>query len=248
MTTPVAKTTSLRVVSPSDVLEAGLLTYRGVSQDETGLVLFLGAEVLPQLGVTGMALVKINSKAQFRVAASFGCLRGRVDAVDGVSLYGSSPLAEALANGYSAGPLDHVVPQAGDEEFPSDTHCIALRVGGTRPLLAVFASRFGPLMFDEHTTSLFSFAIESYLADASGRNTSTGWSDNGEDTELSPLTPRQVSILDLIRQSKTNREIGRDLSISEALVKHEIRLILKALGVANRVDATIAATKLGLMD
>jgi DNA-binding CsgD family transcriptional regulator len=242
------KTTSPRIVSPSDLLEAGLLAYRGTPHDEASLVLFLGAEVFPQLGVTGLALVKVNHKARFRVGASFGCLRERVQGIDGVSLYDTSPLASALADGFAEGPLDDFLLLADDDAPQEGTHCVAIRVGGHRPMLAILAARMGPLFFDKHTTALLAFAIENYLADAAPNGPSTPWSEGGDELDNSNLTPRQVTVVDLIGQNKTNKEIGRELSISEALVKHEIRLILKALGVSNRVDATIAAKRLGLID
>lgn len=243
-----AKTTLPRIVSPSDLLEAGLLTYRAIPNDEASLVLFLGAEVLPQLGVTGVALVKVNPKAQFRVGASFGSLRETVRGIEGVSLYDNSPLTSALADGFAEGPLDDFLLLSDDDGSHGHTHCVAIRIGGARPMLAVLASRSGPLFFDKHTTALLAFAIESYLADTSPKGVATAWGENDGEFDDVTLTPRQLSILDAIRENKTNKEIGVELSISEALVKHQIRLILQALGVSNRVDAAIAASRLGLID
>lgn len=53
------------------------------------------------------------------------------------------------------------------------------------------------------------------------------------------LTPKQQQIFDLLNQGKTNKEIARDLSLSESTVKVHLASILKALGVRNRTQAVL---------
>lgn len=60
------------------------------------------------------------------------------------------------------------------------------------------------------------------------------------------LTGRQAQVLALLVQGKPNKLICRDLNLAEGTVKIHVTAILKALGVANRTQAVIAVSKLGL--
>ena len=51
-----------------------------------------------------------------------------------------------------------------------------------------------------------------------------------------PLTPRQVEILDHIKDSKTNSYIGQQLGYSESLIRHETIIIYAKLGVNGRQE------------
>jgi DNA-binding NarL/FixJ family response regulator len=62
----------------------------------------------------------------------------------------------------------------------------------------------------------------------------------------SPLTPRQREVLSLLGKGQSNKEIARQLDLSEGTVKLHVTAILKALGVNNRTGAVIAAQRLGL--
>lgn len=54
------------------------------------------------------------------------------------------------------------------------------------------------------------------------------------------LTLRQMDVLRLIRAGKSNKEIARDLLLTESTVKVHTNAIYKALGVRNRVSAASA--------
>ena len=60
------------------------------------------------------------------------------------------------------------------------------------------------------------------------------------------LTARQMEVLALMMQGKSNKAISRVLDLAEPTVKIHVSAILKALKVANRTEAVIAATALGL--
>ena len=60
------------------------------------------------------------------------------------------------------------------------------------------------------------------------------------------LTERQIEVLALMMQGKSNKAISRVLDVAEPTVKIHVSAILKALRVANRTEAVIAATALGL--
>jgi DNA-binding NarL/FixJ family response regulator len=60
------------------------------------------------------------------------------------------------------------------------------------------------------------------------------------------LTERQMEVLALMMQGKSNKAISRVLDLAEPTVKIHVSAILKALKVANRTEAVIAASALGL--
>jgi DNA-binding NarL/FixJ family response regulator len=61
------------------------------------------------------------------------------------------------------------------------------------------------------------------------------------------LTERQMEVLSLMMQGRSNKAISRVLDLAEPTVKIHVSAILKALKVANRTEAVIAATALGLV-
>jgi len=59
------------------------------------------------------------------------------------------------------------------------------------------------------------------------------------------LTDRQVEVLALMMQGKSNKAICRSLDLAEPTVKNHVTAILKALKVTNRTEAVIAVGALG---
>jgi DNA-binding NarL/FixJ family response regulator len=60
------------------------------------------------------------------------------------------------------------------------------------------------------------------------------------------LTDRQMEVLGLMMQGKSNKAICRVLDLAEPTVKVHVSAILKALKAANRTEAVMAAAALGL--
>jgi len=60
------------------------------------------------------------------------------------------------------------------------------------------------------------------------------------------LTERQMDVLALMMQGKSNKAICRALDLAEPTVKNHVTAVLKALKVSNRTEAVIAAGALGL--
>jgi DNA-binding NarL/FixJ family response regulator len=60
------------------------------------------------------------------------------------------------------------------------------------------------------------------------------------------LTGRQMEVLALMMQGKSNKAICRALDLAEPTVKNHVTAILKALKATNRTEAVIAAGALGL--
>lgn len=62
---------------------------------------------------------------------------------------------------------------------------------------------------------------------------------------LSELTPRERQILEGVASGRSNKEIGRDLDLTEKTVKHYMTNILQKLQVRNRVEAALLAQREG---
>lgn len=63
-------------------------------------------------------------------------------------------------------------------------------------------------------------------------------------TSSTPLTPRELVVLGLLKMGKTNKTIARELGLSESTVKVHVRQIMLKMGVANRTQAALNADKL----
>jgi NarL family two-component system response regulator LiaR len=62
------------------------------------------------------------------------------------------------------------------------------------------------------------------------------------------LTERELDVLGLIAHGRSNREIARDLAISEKTVKTHVSNLLAKLQVADRTQAALYAVREGLID
>ena len=69
--------------------------------------------------------------------------------------------------------------------------------------------------------------------------------DQNMGTVFSPLTPREVEILDCVARGNSNKEIARLLSISDQTVKNHMTSILRKLAVNDRTQAVLYALRRG---
>jgi len=65
----------------------------------------------------------------------------------------------------------------------------------------------------------------------------------GVDGEFADLTRREEQVLDQVAQGLTNKEIAKNLGISEKTVKHCMTNIMQKLQVRNRVEAALAVQR-----
>jgi DNA-binding NarL/FixJ family response regulator len=64
---------------------------------------------------------------------------------------------------------------------------------------------------------------------------------------MAQLTPQQFKVLMMVAQGMLNKQIAYDMDISEATVKAHVTAIMNKLGVSNRTQAVLAASKLDVM-
>lgn len=61
------------------------------------------------------------------------------------------------------------------------------------------------------------------------------------------LTARQIEVLELMARGLPNKSIANTLNLAEGTVKLHVAAILRALGVGNRTQAVMEASRLGLV-
>jgi DNA-binding NarL/FixJ family response regulator len=61
------------------------------------------------------------------------------------------------------------------------------------------------------------------------------------------LTERELDVLRLVARGRANKEIARDLSITEKTVKTHVSSVLAKLGVQSRTQAALHAVRIGLV-
>ena len=73
--------------------------------------------------------------------------------------------------------------------------------------------------------------------------------ENPHETEaITRLTPRERDVLRQISKAQSNKEIGRDLQLTEGTVKSYVRSIFEKLNVTDRTQAALIALRTGLSD
>jgi len=61
------------------------------------------------------------------------------------------------------------------------------------------------------------------------------------------LTPREIEVLRLVVQGKTNKEIARKLVVSDLTIKTHVQRLIRKLGASDRTQAAVRAVELGLL-
>ena len=60
------------------------------------------------------------------------------------------------------------------------------------------------------------------------------------------LTAREMQVLQGLTEGKSNKEIARDLNLSEPTVKLHVRTLYRKIGASNRTQAALIAREQGL--
>jgi DNA-binding NarL/FixJ family response regulator len=85
-------------------------------------------------------------------------------------------------------------------------------------------------------------AVEGTIYSAIGRTEET---DSGSDS--SGLTPKELDVLNRVARGLSNKEISKELWLSEQTIKFHLTNIYRKLGVGNRTEATRYAYQQGLV-
>lgn len=61
------------------------------------------------------------------------------------------------------------------------------------------------------------------------------------------LTPRELEVLSCVRRGDSNKEIGRELGLTEGTVKSHVRMVMGKLNAESRTEAVSLAIRRGLL-
>ena len=64
---------------------------------------------------------------------------------------------------------------------------------------------------------------------------------------LEVLTPREQEVLKLVAEGRTNKDVGKELSITEDTVKKHMQNIIAKLNASGRTEAAMKATRAGII-
>ncbi|MBK3542852.1 response regulator transcription factor [Streptomyces sp. MBT60] len=106
------------------------------------------------------------------------------------------------------------------------------QINGSDLVSAVRTVAAGRSMLDPSTTARLMRSLREAEADAPP-----------EDERLAVLSERERSVLDLIGEGLTNRQIAKRLYLSEKTVKNHISRLLGKLGVERRVQAAVISAE-----
>jgi len=145
-----------------------------------------------------------------------------------ISLYRNPDyLLEAIV----AGAAGYVLKDAPNRQL---TNAIHRALDGESPLNQELA-----LQLIQHLASKTSQPVEPPPAPERGDAAST--------PPPNKLTSRELEVLRLLAQGKTNQDIAEELLISRATAKVHVQHIIAKLGVSDRTQAIVRAFKLGLI-
>jgi DNA-binding NarL/FixJ family response regulator len=69
-----------------------------------------------------------------------------------------------------------------------------------------------------------------------------------EEDERTLLTPREVEVLTAVSNGLTNKEIARELGISQHTVKFHLESLMRKLGASSRAEAVSKSMRLKLLE
>jgi DNA-binding NarL/FixJ family response regulator len=93
-------------------------------------------------------------------------------------------------------------------------------------------------------TKLAARLLKRLAAEKSGRRAAVD--RNGSRVE--PLSPRELEVLELMKQGLTNPQIGKELFVSTRTAKNHVEHIMAKLGVSDRTQAVVRALELGILE
>jgi DNA-binding CsgD family transcriptional regulator len=191
---------------------------------------------------TGASIFSIDQQAHFHLVGSYG--KGLP--VSGVSVWDEHPFGTAARSG----KLHSTKAQAIDGS-DVEAYCIPLTKGSEPIGILCLTLAVGAKM-NEVSPEALSVAskVTGIWLDSLGVN--TGPSTNGSPQASAPspesLTERQLTVLRLMAEGKTNSQIAQDLILSESTIRQETVKIYRALGVHARSEAGKRAKHLGIID
>jgi DNA-binding CsgD family transcriptional regulator len=191
---------------------------------------------------TGASIFSIDQQAHFHLVGSYG--KGLP--VSGVSVWDEHPFGTAARSG----KLHSTTAQAIDGS-DVEAYCIPLTKGSDPIGILCLTLSVGAQMNEISPEALSVVSkVTGIWLDSLGVNSGSMGSGAQNTSAPSPesLTERQLNVLRLMAEGKTNSQIAQDLILSESTIRQETVKIYRALGVHARSEAGKRAKHLGIID
>jgi DNA-binding NarL/FixJ family response regulator len=215
------KTIRLMVVEPRPVLGVGLRDVLDREDDiEVVAQMSSPAEAIPVVGDAAPDVILVNLPTELQAATDLARqLRGKTPDMALIVMGGEdddASIVEALEVGATA----HVAEHAEPAELVATIRRVA---DGDDPLKDEIGGR--PDLVERIVDVVRQTAVA--------------------ELPVSPLSPRELEVMQLVARGERNQQIGAELGISEQTVKNHITSVLHKLGVPNRTRAVTYALRQG---
>ena len=221
----------------------------------------LALRILSSFDVYGVALVALDAHGNYRTLSTFGYDEDEILSINNTGVTWRTPLATALRDGRT------IWFDTRDEkawlEFPDmrgrkiRVHpeiesTIARPIGHEVPVAALLITlrerlRDRPVEVQQRFFETLAAMLGIVVDGSRVRAELVSLGARPPATKEGDLTERQLAILRLIAEGKTNKAIGSRLGYSESTVRHETMRIFRLLGVASRSQAVTAGASRGLL-
>jgi len=224
-------------ISAELLIAHGLLDVPRGSHPAEALCQHLATRVLVDYEPTGTAILRVNDQARWQSSAAFGSAIDFAHHASAGQAVGPNELIMGIKQSF------HTLSSGEPAPDGQTAHLIGLQ-SPQLGLLVVIAPKV--LEFTDQAVRLLRWVAESTEQPGSGRAPSGA--DGEVAIELGPgfFTNRQLAVLELISQGKSNTEIGKELSISASLAKLEVAFVMHALRAKNRLDTVVKAQQWGI--
>jgi DNA-binding CsgD family transcriptional regulator len=191
---------------------------------------------------TGASIFSIDQQAHFNLVGSYG----KALPANGISVWDEHPFGIAARSG-----AFHSESAEALDGSPVEVYCLPL-TKGSEPigLLCLTLARGARMnLVSPEALSVVS-KITGIWLDSLGLTSGFSRNDAGAAMVSSPesLTDRQLTVLRLMAEGKTNAQIATELILSESTIRQETVKIYRAVGVHARSEAGKRAKHLGIID
>lgn len=242
---PLSKEETVPAFTSDQLIVAGILEEIPTGYTPDQFCMAVSTQILSGVADLGATLLRVNARGQWEMMGGFLELFEVGEKLHQQRSTAFPSLMEALREGHSR------------ETLGSDS-CKMLGLDLDGHLFVAGLSRRGfgvlilgsttPIDFSPTALKLLVAVTEMWLGRGDQYATHTAsipQVNTGNSGVI--FTERQMQVLDLLADGKTNTEIGRTLSISASLAKQEVAFLSHALQAKNRLDVVVQAQRQGIL-
>jgi DNA-binding NarL/FixJ family response regulator len=210
------------VVEPGAILGVGVRDILDREDDiEVVAQTRSAAEAIPVVADTTPDVILVNLPSELHAAAGIAEQIRRETPNTALILMGGADDDASIVEALEVGAVAHVAELAEPAELVATIRRVA---EGDDPLKNEISDR--PDLVERIVDAVRQSMVAKELA-------------------VSPLSPRELEIMQLVARGESNREIAVKLAISESTVKNHVTSVLHKLGVPNRTRAVTYALRQG---